>query len=449
MQESQQFKKYPKGELNFNNIKVEKAKKGFTPLFNYNNKTMINSEDVGIEYYKKQGFNAEFIENDLWNDFFNILIYPNIKKFYRNSELTTDDKRKFDDEFYRKNEFILNKILISLNGANIKEHIENYYKKCPNELTEEIINKSNVLTASEYLENNQILIVMSHLIKDYIHNRRGFPDLMIWDDKELFFSEIKAGHDFLSRKQITAHKILQNAGINVEVLTINKSKKSIENQKNNYTKERKPTKTDYQGRYKLKVENANRKSEDLKNNNTKEVLNDFKKKFYDKDLNYYIAYLNVLNKNDENDLEKITIEEEDVFKEERLIKYLDIMSKAKALEDKKVYLEAIDKYRETAEDENNPRRFAAYYRICICYTRLNKPKEELSLIKEIINDDSIPRSKKRKFKKRIKTRLKKVKYAESDILCPICKKKHLKYKKHYRTNIKMYRCENCRYMVID
>ena len=64
MSNSPQFKSYDEGELIFTNIKVEKAKKGNPPLFNYNGKEKISSEEVGKEYYKSQGYNVKFSENE-------------------------------------------------------------------------------------------------------------------------------------------------------------------------------------------------------------------------------------------------------------------------------------------------------------------------------------------------------------------------------------------------
>ena len=450
MLNSPNFKSYNKGKLSFINIKAEKAQKGYPPLFNYNNKQKLSSENVGREYYKIQGYNAEFTENDIWNSFFHNLIYRNIEKLYELDEISTKNKNLFDEDFYLENKNAINKILNSLIDINIREYIENNYKNSSNELTNSRTNRRlKVLTAAEHLENNQILIVMEYMIKDYIHNRRGFPDLMVWNDEEIFFSEIKAGSDILSRRQIKAHKILQKAGINVVLLTINKNESEVNVAEYRYTKKRKPAKTDYKGRYALKLEKANDKSEDLKEYNSEEVLKNFKTKFYDKNLNYFIAYMNVLDKENINNLEEINIDNEDLKKEEELIKYLSIMSEAKALEEKKMIKEAIEKYKETAENPNNPRRLAAFYRMCICYGKKRDWENELAIIKKIVNDDTIPKDKKRGFKRRIEKTLKNQEYITSDISCPKCGEKHLKYKIHKTYKTKLYKCENCKYYMID
>ena len=212
MSNSPQFKSYDEGELIFTNIKVEKAKKGNPPLFNYNGKEKISSEEVGKEYYKNQGYNVKFSENEVWNGFFNLLIYKNIEKLYGLGEITTKNYQRFDDEFYRENEEAINKIFNSLMDIDIREYIENNYKKSSKKLNIGRINyRTKVLKAAEFLENNQILMVMHYMIEDYIHHRRGFPDLMVCDDDKIFFAEIKAGSDVLSRIQISAHKTLLKA----------------------------------------------------------------------------------------------------------------------------------------------------------------------------------------------------------------------------------------------
>ena len=403
-----------------------------------------------MEYYKNQGYEAKFSENDIWNSFFHYLIYKNIKKLYELGEITTAKENRFDDEFYEENQIAINKILNSLMDTNIKEYIEYIYKNSSKKLTEEKKEyRLKVLRAAEYLDNNQILIIMEYMIKDYIHRRRGFPDLMVWNDKELFFAEIKAGSDVLSRRQISAHKALLKAGIDVVLLTINKNKTGVQTQKNHYFEDREPAKTDYKGRYNLKLKNANTKSEHLKNFNDDGVIADFKKSFYDKSLNYFIAYINALDKEGINDLKDLYIDDDKLIKEEQLVKYLSIMAKGKSFEDKHMYKKAIKEYNETAEDEDNPRMFSAYYRLCICYSKLHDLESEFAVIKKIVNDDSVPKDKKRGFKRRMEKKLKRQEYMESDILCPKCEEEYLKYKIHKSTNTKMYKCGNCKHIIID
>lgn len=203
MSNSPQFKSYPKGKLSFISIKAEKTKKGPFPLFDYHNKTNINSENVGKEFFKSQDYNAKFSENDIWNSFFYHLIYINIHKLYDLGEITTANIDQFDDEYYKENKIAINKILNSLKDIDIKEYIKTNYKNGLESLTERIVDyRYKVLIAAEHLENNQILIVMEHLVKDYIHNCKGFPDLMVWNCNEIFFAEIKACTDFLNRRQV-------------------------------------------------------------------------------------------------------------------------------------------------------------------------------------------------------------------------------------------------------
>lgn len=445
-----QFKSYEEGKRISESIKAEKARKGPFPLFNYNNKTELKSLDVGKEYYKLQGYNAKFSENDIWKSLFSLLIYRNIRKLYKLGEISTSNENQFDDEFFRENEMAINRIFKSLMDINLKEYIEEIYENSPKKLTEKLVNyRKKVLTVTERLENNQILIVMYYMVQDYIHNRKGFPDLVVWNDDEIFFSEIKAGSDILSRRQINAHKALQKAGIDVVLLTINKNEVGIRREEYRYERKRKPAKTDYKGRYNLKLEIANDKAEELKELNSEESFKEFNARFIDKDFNYFVAYLNIIDKENIENIDELNIDEEQVLKEEKLVKYLSIMSEAKALEDKHMISEAIEKYMETAEDEDNPKRYAAYNRICICYRKRHDYDNEFEVIKKIVNDDSVPKDKKRGFKRRIERVLKNNEFVESDVLCPKCGENHLKYKIHNKTKTKMYRCENCKYFMID
>ena len=444
-----QFKSYPKGKLSFINVKAEKVKTGYPPLFNYKDKRGINSEELGKEYYKSLGYNAKFCENEIWNSFFNHLIYKNLKKSYELGEISTANKDRFDDGFYKENTIAINRIFDSLLDINIKEYFEDIYKDSYNELSENMINhRPKVLIAAELLENHQILIVMEYLIKDYIHNRRGFPDLMVWNDEEIFFAEIKANTDILSRRQVKAHKALNNAGIDVVLLAINKNKNGLRMEEKRYYKKRKPTKTDYKGRYNFLLETANEKAEELKESNSEEALAKFKTKFYNKSATYFIAYLNILNQENIRNLERSNIREEEVIEEENLIKFLSLMAEAKALEDKNMLREAIEKYKEIAEDERNAGRYEAYNRICICYRKNSDHANEMAVIKNIVNDDQVPKDKKRKFKRRIERAIKKQEYHISNELCPKCNQEYLKYKIYKPTNSKICRCTNCKHTII-
>ncbi len=444
------FKQYEKTEIKFINIKAEKVKKGFPPLFDFIDKTNLSSQDVGKEYFKIQGYNAKFSENDLWKSLFHQLIYKNLIKLHDQGKISTINERKFDDEFYRENEYEINNLLSSLREIDLEEYIKNNYRnssKRPNAKRQN--HREKVLTVARLLENDQILIVMEYLVKDFIHNRRGFPDLMVWNDNEIFFAEIKANSDVLSYRQVNAHKILQEAGIGIVLLTINKSKNAIKRQKKTYTKKR-ISSTSYKERYELKLDTANKKFEILNESNSKEIMDRFNRQFKDKDFDYFIAFLNVLNNEEIDNLENLTQDiSNKVLKEEKLIRHLSIMAKARSLEDKGMYREAVDEYSKSADDKSNHYRLEAYHRMCITYRKLKDLDKEFATIKKVLEDDSIPNGKKLKFKNRIKRKLKKKDYIKTDIVCPNCNDYYLKYKIHNGTGIKMYSCKNCKFVKIE
>ena len=122
------FKQYEKTEIKFINIKAEKVKKGFPPLFDFIDKTNLSSQDVGKEYFKIQGYNAKFSENDLWKSLFHQLIYKNLIKLHDQGKISTINERKFDDEFYRENEYEINNLLSSLREIDLEEYIKNNYR---------------------------------------------------------------------------------------------------------------------------------------------------------------------------------------------------------------------------------------------------------------------------------------------------------------------------------
>lgn len=65
----------------------------------------------------------------------------------------------------------------------------------------------------------------------------GFPDLIVFNNNEFFFVEVKSKKDTLSQNQLDNHYYLTNkVKTNVTLFSVNKSDKQIENLKKKYAK---------------------------------------------------------------------------------------------------------------------------------------------------------------------------------------------------------------------
>ena len=172
--------------------------------------------------------------------------------------------------------------------------------------------RSKIRIVVNYLENDQILTIMEYMAKDYIHHRSGFPDIMVWNNEELFFVEVKSKGDTLTKKQTRLHKVLLSTGIDVRLFTINLSKGYVSLQLEKYKHEEKATKSQYHERYNEKIEMANREFEILEKNSSPDNIARFKKDLMIKGGDYFIAYLTVLNELEINELNEINTHKNEI-----------------------------------------------------------------------------------------------------------------------------------------
>ncbi|MBR5504189.1 MAG: VRR-NUC domain-containing protein, partial [Methanobrevibacter sp.] len=261
---------------------------------------------------------------------------------------------------------------------------------------------SKIRVLINYLENDQILSIMEYMAKDFIHHKRGFPDIIVWNSEELFFVEVKSKGDTLTKKQTRVHKIMLNLGIDVRLFTINLSKRYASHQLEKYIHEDKATKSQYYERYKEKIEIANREYEILENNESSENVERYKRSLLLKGNDYFIAYLIILNDLGIKRLNDINQYKEEIDElicdKEKVIEKLRIIGKGKKLEDKKMFDEAIEAY---GQLETYPHKYEAYRRVCICLRKKKDYYNEIILLDKLVNDESIPKYHYRFFKRRL------------------------------------------------
>jgi len=72
------------------------------------------------------------------------------------------------------------------------------------------------------LEIQKVLKIFARLIADFNNKRAGIPDLIVWNNTEFFFAEVKGEKDKISEKQSEWHHFLTEVvGIKVEAVLIN------------------------------------------------------------------------------------------------------------------------------------------------------------------------------------------------------------------------------------
>lgn len=279
-----QFKKYTKGNLEFISQTVEmKFDEKSKPIFNFEGE-YYNSEDFAIQYFKSKGYNVFFSENSVWQRLLLLLFYDEFQaspKIYRKiSKL----KKYFDNGFYEVNKEKFLKRFEYLKTADLLDELkrfQNIFKT----------NKTSVLC--KYLENEQVLTILYDMVEKYSQKYHGFPDLMVFDDENLFLCEVKGHKDSLSKHQVLKHELLINTGIDVSLFCINKDTKSVEKEKSKYFNEFYYDPNDFDDKYNSILKVANSVYNELKEYDIEIIKKNFLASY---DLDMFIAFLNVISK---------------------------------------------------------------------------------------------------------------------------------------------------------
>ncbi|WP_084439335.1 VRR-NUC domain-containing protein [Dyadobacter alkalitolerans] len=163
-----------------------------------------------IHYYRERGYQAFFSENEPWRTLFGLLFWDaiydtNVQTIHNPLQRVPTDF--FLPDFYYKR------------AAQLKERLEAAHSK---EIIEELVTRTymekygitnvlvpwyegalgKVLVLISLLSPEQIHLVMMEIALNLRENTRGFPDLLVWNETEYAFIEIKSPTDHLSSRQL-------------------------------------------------------------------------------------------------------------------------------------------------------------------------------------------------------------------------------------------------------
>ena len=240
-------------EISIKNISATEIKSKGKTKYSYNSKELF-VEELALEYYKNNNLIGLWSENDYWWFIYALLFWdiifmktdtftqfsmnnPNFEQAYNFAlEFNGIPNDFFKDTFYEVRKDAIKHRMIELEKANLSDEIENSYNKHYGMLCRPIQNwnkytLNDLLLSTNNIQNKQLLSIMDRLIRNFNQNRSGLPDLTLIDnDNNLFFVEVKSKKDTLSENQIKWHEYLvENARIPVEIFTINKSRRQINN----------------------------------------------------------------------------------------------------------------------------------------------------------------------------------------------------------------------------
>ena len=251
----------PKQKINYIKIFTEQIGTGKKAKFIYNEKELF-VEEVAIEFYKKKGYNAIWSENDYWGFLYALLFwdiiflktdtciskpmsdpdFEQVYEFYQNSGGYDMPHDFFSPSFYIYRNTEIKEWMDFLKTADIPRILKNRYEKHYLERCRPIedwnkYSLDELLIAPRVLSNEQFLKIMERLVFSFSDYRRGFPDLIVYNDEELFFSEVKSKKDNPSEEQIIWHDyLLKEVDVPVDLFCVNKTDRQIKNIKNKYDK---------------------------------------------------------------------------------------------------------------------------------------------------------------------------------------------------------------------
>jgi len=175
--------------------------------------------------YIKQKKQCYFTENKLWRALFALTFWHEL---YQHPESKRANEFSYFPKVLKENSFfhsLKSEIKQKLAQLDTKERFINYIATTilehsgePNGLFYWHPELSEVLT--HFLQHAPINAVHNHLLNMAQHFKElsdGYPDLMIINNGELYFEEIKAPGDSLRRNQLISIKHLINAGFKVKI----------------------------------------------------------------------------------------------------------------------------------------------------------------------------------------------------------------------------------------
>ncbi len=219
------------------------------------------AEEAVINHYESLGYKALWTENIYWwtlmSLFFWDVIFAKIKGAVSividgvQTELDPADEEFeqlfnqtihmngmptdfFTTEFYERRKSLIKNKIQELQHGNLEQKINesyknNYGKNCRPIEDWNKYKIDELLISVQRIEMEKLIKILERLIINFNSNRSGLPDLIVYDDKDFFFSEVKSENDRISENQRDWHSFLSaSLGFKVEIFLINHTEAQIE-----------------------------------------------------------------------------------------------------------------------------------------------------------------------------------------------------------------------------
>jgi hypothetical protein len=255
--------------ITFQNVEVEKVSTPQGGKAKYIlNGTEYFAEEVAINHYKSLGYEALWTENTYWWMLMSLLFWDVIFAKVRGAVIVSaggvqvevsPDEENFEDlfqqtirlngipndfftpEFYERRKDLIRNKLQELLNSNIEQKLiesyrQNYGRYCRPIENWDKFKLEDLLIAVRKVEKEKLLKILERLITDFTNNRAGMADLIVNNDKDFFFAEVKSESDNISERQKEWHEFLSTVlHFRVEIFLINHTENQVKRIEKSYT----------------------------------------------------------------------------------------------------------------------------------------------------------------------------------------------------------------------
>jgi hypothetical protein len=188
-----------------------------------------------IQYYREQGYQAFFSENEPWRSLFGLLFWDviydtNVKAIHNPLQRVPSDFF-LPDFYYKRAAQLHERIALASTTEIITDIVAKTYEEKFG-MTNVLVSwyegsLEKVLTLVSLLEPKQIHNILLEIASNLRENTRGFPDLLVWDGKDYSFIEIKSPTDHLSSQQLHWQHFLAAQGVQSKIVRVKWLKEEI------------------------------------------------------------------------------------------------------------------------------------------------------------------------------------------------------------------------------
>jgi len=181
-------------------------------------------EQAALRHFKEKGIEAFRTENHPWQMLFGLLFWDELYGHEAERSWTLPDSLK-TGTFYNAHKDKIEKKLSGLSDSSashlaLLKTLTRHYKEENGVFIWGERSLERIKALLTYSPKGALPAILRLMAQDYISTKSGFPDLMLIENGDVKFVEIKAEGDVLRRNQLTRLRQLKSAGYRAEILRI-------------------------------------------------------------------------------------------------------------------------------------------------------------------------------------------------------------------------------------